>query len=251
MSSNIVPGFIEATWPAPKHIRAFFSTRQGGVSNAPYASLNIAQHVGDAREHVNENRAILKQQLHLPSEPAWLQQVHGVQVVDLDKPTMSNEGDASITRKLDRVCTVMTADCLPLLMCNTSGTVVGAAHAGWRGLHAGVIEETVNALDQDPADVLVWLGPAIGPRAFEVGNEVKQAFEQHDSRATSAFTPSKPGHWFADIYALAKQRLQSMGIDRIYGGEFCTFNDEEQFYSYRRDGKTGRMASLIWIAGDQ
>ena len=241
---------LRPEWPAPPNIQACVTTREGGVSSGAYASLNLAAHVADEVAAVQKNRALLKQALALPSEPVWLQQVHGAGVVDAADAEASRQADGAYTRARNVVCSVMTADCLPVLMCNRQGTRVAAAHAGWRGLHAGVIEQTVAALQQSPADLLVWLGPAIGPDAFEVGDEVKRAFEQDLVQAEQAFRASRPGHWWADIYLLAQQRLQRLGIEAIYGGGLCTFKDAQQFYSYRRDGKTGRMASLIWMTGE-
>lgn len=240
------PAVIWADWPAPPAVRACVSTRHGGVSNAPYDGLNLATHVGDEPAAVAQNRAMLKTLLHLPAEPVWLDQVHGVAVVNAGN-TQNACADASFATVRNVVCTVMTADCLPVLLCNRAGTRVAAAHAGWRGLHAGVIEAAVQALNETPDNILVWLGPAIGPQAFEVGEEVHQAFTADLPQSAEAFSASRPGHWLADIYQLARLRLARIGITQIYGGGLCTFSDPERFYSYRRDGKTGRMASLIWI----
>jgi len=242
--------WLQPDWPAANRIGACVSTRQGGVSEGPYASFNLALHVGDDAERVARNRALLKQALGLPAEPVWLEQVHGVQVIDAADPRSSRQADAAFSFQADIVCAVMTADCLPLLLCNRQGSKVAAAHAGWRGLQAGVIEHTVAALQESPDNLLVWLGPAIGADAFEVGDEVKQAFQQQMADAAKAFRPSRPGHWWADIYALARLRLQRLGIGAVYGGGLCTYDDAQRFYSYRRDGDTGRMASLIWIRGD-
>ncbi len=244
------PGWIVPGWPAPASIRAGSTTRHGGVSLPPYASLNLGDHVGDLPVAVAENRRRLCQQLQLPSEPVWLQQVHGVTVVDAATVRAEAEADASFTTHPNKVCVVMTADCLPLLCCDRQGTVVAAAHAGWRGLLNGVIEATVLRMGVATAELLVWLGPAIGPSAFEVGDEVRDAFIAHDVAATAAFKPSPSGRWLADIYQLARQRLARMGALAVYGGDCCTYSEAERFYSYRRDGVTGRMASLIWIAED-
>lgn len=238
--------FIKPDWPAPDNIKAFTSTRQQGVSEGTYASFNVAGHVEDQPDHVQQNRAILKEQLNLPSEPLWLEQVHGVNAVDVASTTDVVQADASFADQPNQVCVVMTADCLPLLICNKQGTKLAAAHAGWRGLKDGVIESTIAALQENPDDVLVWLGPAIGPDAFEVGDEVRQQFIDEHAEAAQAFVQNKPGHWLADIYQLARIRLKQMNIHQIYGGGFCTYTDKERFYSYRRDGATGRMASLIW-----
>jgi len=242
--------WLRPDWPAADRIEACVSTRQGGVSTGPYAGFNLALHVGDDAERVARNRALLTQALELPAEPVWLEQVHGVQVIDAADPQSSRQADAAFSFQADIVCAVMTADCLPLLLCNRQGSKVAAAHAGWRGLQAGVIEHTVAALQESPDNLLVWLGPAIGPDAFEVGDEVKQAFQQQMADAAAAFRPSRPGHWWADIYALARLRLHRLGIESVYGGGLCTYDDAQRFYSYRRDGDTGRMASLIWIRGD-
>ncbi len=243
-------GWIVPDWPAPASIRAASTTRQGGVSLAPYTSLNLGDHVGDLPAAVVENRSRLRQQL--PGEPVWLQQVHGVAVVNAATvPGVAAAADASFTHSIDVVCAVMTADCLPLLFCNRQGTVVAAAHAGWRGLLDGVIEATLLRMGVAATDLLVWLGPAIGPSAFEVGNEVRDAFIAHDAVAAAAFKPSPGGRWLADIYQLARQRLEVVGVTAVYGGGCCTYSDTERFYSYRRDGVTGRMASLIWIAENQ
>jgi YfiH family protein len=241
--------FLQPDWPAAEAVQARVTTRLGGTSEGPYASFNLAMHVHDDPQRVAHNRALLKQSLQLPAEPLWLEQVHGVQVTDATDPSASRRADAAFSDQPDVVCAVMTADCLPLLLCNRRGSMVAAAHAGWRGLQAGVIEHTVAALDEAPGELLVWLGPAIGPDAFEVGDEVKQAFEQQMTEAAAAFRPSRPGHWWADIYLLARQRLQRLGIEAVYGGGLCTYEDAQRFYSYRRDGETGRMASLIWIRG--
>jgi YfiH family protein len=240
------PEFIHANWPTPTHIKACVTTRRGGVSRAPYDSFNLAQHVGDEPADVARNRELLRQTLALPSEPVWLEQVHGVAVVDAANAP-DRRADAAFTRQKNTVCTVMTADCLPVLMCNRAGTQVAAAHAGWRGLHAGVIETTLRTFNEPAENLLVWLGPAIGPEAFEVGDEVRQAFVADLPEAAEAFQATQPGHWLADIYLLARLRLARVGVLAVYGGGLCTMSDSQKFYSYRRDGKTGRMASLIWM----
>ncbi len=239
---------IQPDWPAPVNIKALSTTRVGGVSTGPYSSFNLATHVDDLPEHVLQNRQRLRERFHLPAEPVWLNQVHGVAVVDAAVATADAEvaADASYTDRRNRVCAVMTADCLPLLFCNRAGTRVAAAHAGWRGLQAGVIEATVAALGETPAQLLVWLGPAIGPDAFEVGDEVRAAFMTELPDSEVAFVASRPGHWLADIYQLARMRLHRLGIESVYGGQFCTYTDAQRFYSYRRDPTTGRMATLIW-----
>lgn len=239
---------IQPDWPAPANIKALTTTRAGGVSTGSYSSFNLATHVDDLPEHVLQNRQRLCECFHLPAEPVWLNQVHGVAVVDAAVATSSAEvaADASYSDQRDRVCAVMTADCLPLLFCNRAGTRVAAAHAGWRGLQAGVIEATVAALGDNPDQLLVWLGPAIGPAAFEVGDEVRTAFIADLPDSAVAFVANRPGHWLADIYLLARMRLRRLGIESVYGGQFCTYTDAQRFYSYRRDPTTGRMATLIW-----
>lgn len=234
-------------WPAPKNVKALSTTRHGGVSEGPYASLNLASHVGDAPEAVADNRAILGRQL--PMEPLWLTQVHGTTVVNAACTCPYAEADAAISRLGYRLCTVMTADCLPVLLCDTAGTVVGAAHAGWRGLAGGVLEATVGAMGVEGPQLLAWLGPAIGPDFFEVGPEVVDAFVARDPAAQSAFRPhpAADGKWLGDLYALARLRLATLGVSRVYGGGRCTYREETDFFSYRRDGRTGRMATMIWL----
>lgn len=235
-------------WPAPANVRALQTTRRGGVSPAPWDSFNLGDHVGDDPLRVQANRAALRR--HLPAEPCWLQQVHGIHTVDAAQTADLPTADASFARQAGAVCAVMTADCLPVLFCDRAGTVVAAAHAGWRGLQAGVLEATLVAMAVPAGEVLAWLGPAIGPAAFEVGDEVRAAFLAVDPAAAAAFKPHASGKWLADIYLLARQRLQAAGITSISGGDFCTVNAPESFFSYRRDGVTGRMASLIWLAAE-
>ena len=240
--------FIRPDWPAPDNIRAFSTTRDGGVSRPPHDGFNLADHVGDAPPAVAANRALLAEYLALPAEPCWLRQVHG-RVVALANRPLHPEADASIALDANEVCAVLTADCLPVLFCDREGRAVAAAHAGWRGLAGGVLEATLEKLCELAAcrsrDVLVWLGPAIGPANFEVGAEVLQAFAEH-ARNQRAFKPRGEGKWLADIYTLARARLAGAGVRHIYGGDYCTYSDSARFFSYRRDGVTGRMASLIW-----
>lgn len=244
----IEPVLIEPDWPAPAPVRAFCTTRSGGSSSGPFAGLNLADHVGDEPSRVASNRALLRDHLKLPAEPQWLRQVHGCTAVDLSAASGSCEADAAVSVRPGEVCTVLTADCLPLLLCDLAGTRVAAVHAGWRGLAEGVIEAAVARLGPRPNDILCWLGPAIGPDAFEVGPEVRERFlEQGGESTDAAFLPSRSGKWLADLYALARERLNGCGIDSIWGGGLCTYSSPEQFFSYRRDGVTGRMASLIWI----
>jgi len=228
-------------------VRALTTTRAGGVSRSPYDSLNLGDHVGDAPEAVAKNRDLLASELGLPSAPAWLKQVHGIEVVEAMPGCTVPTADAAFTDQAGVVCAVMTADCLPVLLCDLDGRVVAAAHAGWRGLADGVIEATVARMAVEPGRLLAWLGPAIGPDAFEVGDEVRDTFIAYDPVAEKAFRRSPKGRWLADIYLLARQRLSALGVTRVYGGDFCTYQDEQRFFSYRRDGVTGRMASLIWL----
>jgi hypothetical protein len=230
-------------------VRACFTTRRGPGSG-PYAGFNLADHVGDEPQAVARNRALLRQRLELPHEPVWLRQVHGTRVVDAARCPPAPEADASHCHGPGGVCAVLTADCLPLLLCDRAGTRVAAAHAGWRGLARGVIEATVDVLGSPGQDTLAYLGPAIGPAAFEVGPEVRDVFLDHSPLADAAFAPSPGGRWLADLYALARLRLLARGVCAVYGGELCTLSDPDRFYSYRREPVTGRMASLIWIAPD-
>lgn len=236
--------WIQADWSAPPHIKAGCTTRLGGHSQGPYASLNLAMHVGDEPQSVLSNRALLKQYLHLPQEPHWLQQVHGCQVSS-DEHVM-DEADACMTTQAGRVCVVMTADCLPVLITDKRGSCVAAVHAGWRGLANGVIGQTIKRLPVAAEDLLVWLGPAIGPQAFEVGEDVLNSFVDLDERYRDAFTAYK-NKCLMDIYHAARLQLRMLGVTEISGGEYCTFENAELFYSYRREQQTGRMASLIWL----
>ena len=241
--------WIEPAWPAPPQVRALTTTRRGGTSSGAYASLNLAAHVGDRPDCVARNRALLIRQARLPAEPLWLEQVHGCEVVDIGAGTAGGRADAAIARGAGRVCAVLTADCLPLLLCDRAARAVAAVHAGWRGLAAGVIEAAVARLAVPRQDLLCWLGPAIGPGAFEVGHEVRRRFVRQDAAAASAFRLRDNGRWLADLYALARLRLTTLGIGSVHGGGRCTYSEAQRFFSYRRDGATGRMASLIWIEG--
>lgn len=237
-------------WPAPPAVRAVTTTRHGGVSTGAWSSMNPADHVGDAEAAVAANRARLREALALPAEPAWLEQVHGVRVVEVTGGGERPAADAAWTDRPGVVCAVLTADCLPVVFADRAGRCVAAAHAGWRGLAAGVLEATVGQLPVPPADLLAWLGPAIGPAAFEVGAEVRATFVDHAAAAARAFVPGRDGaHWFADIYTLARQRLAGAGVTAVFGGGGCTYTDSARFFSYRRDGVTGRMATLAWLAG--
>lgn len=239
--------WLQPDWPAPSNVKAASSTRLGGVSTGVFASLNLGRSTGDADAAVTENRRRLFAALGAP-EPGWLHQVHGADVVRAPLTTPEPDADACHTTQAGVVCAVQTADCLPVLFCDAAGTAVAAAHAGWRGLNAGVLEQTVRAMALPPQNLMAWLGPAIGPSAFEVGEQVRAAFVAHDARAASAFTPAAvPQKFFADLYALARQRLHAAGVMRIYGGGLCTHSDPMRFFSYRRDGASGRMASFIWL----
>lgn len=239
--------FIEPRWPAPANVRASVTTRGAGASAGPYASLNLALHVGDDVRAVAENRRRLRAALELPSEPAWLEQVHGARAVVLPGP-VTGAADAAVSWTPGAVCAVLVADCLPVFLASRGGDRVGLAHAGWRGLASGAVEAAVAALDCDPAMLVAWLGPAIGPTAFEVGADVREAFTSRDPACEAEFRPSRNGRWLADLPALARRRLAACGVDRVTGGDQCTFSDPERFYSYRRDGVTGRMAALAWLA---
>jgi polyphenol oxidase len=221
------------------------TTRKGGISGAPYGSLNFGDHVGDAPLAVAHNRMLLS--TLLPSEPVWLEQVHGTVVANADMAGCLPQADACVARHRDAVCVVMTADCLPVLLCDQQGSVVGAVHAGWKGLAAGVIEATVQAMGVSPQDLMAWLGPAISQNVFEVGDEVRAIFIATQPQASSAFISGRSGKWFADIYTLARLRLNALGIAKIFGGDYCTYSDSERFFSYRRDGVTGRMGTFIWL----
>jgi YfiH family protein len=238
--------WIKPNWPVAAHIHAAVSLRTGGVSQGAYASLNLAAHVQDEPAAVAQNRRLIQDYLQLPSAPVWLQQVHGVKVIKADNiSTLVPIADASYTDQPGVVCAVLTADCLPVLFCGDQGRVIAAAHAGWRGLQAGILTETLKQMGCQA--VLAWLGPAIGPQHFEVGDEVRQLFVDDNPATQQAFKAYKPGKWLADIYQLARINLAELGVEAIYGGGLCTVADSARFYSYRRDGAdTGRMASLIW-----
>ena len=237
---------IVPDWPAPANVRAFMTTRAGGASIGCYASLNLGSHVGDSPNAVEENRQRLC--ALLPEAPVWLEQVHGTRVVEMEAAVNAQRADAIVSRTAGRVCAIMTADCLPVVLCARDGAVVAAAHAGWRGLCDGVLENTVASMKVSPSALMAWFGVAIGPSAFEVGGEVRAAFLAKDARATDAFKPSpKPEKWLADLYLLATQRLHACGVQAVFGGGDCTVGDGARFFSYRRDGVTGRMATCISI----
>lgn len=239
---------ILPTWPAPQNIRALTTTRQGGGSNAPFSSLNLGSHVGDNINHVIANRKQVICANHLPNEPLWLNQTHSTHVINLSH-YHSIDADASYINQAMTVSAVLTADCLPVLFCSQSGDEVASAHAGWRGLCDGILENTVHHFQCEPSKIMAWLGPAIGAQKFEVGAEVKAQFEAHDCKASLAFhlIHSESKKYLADLYLLARQRLQKLGVTQIYGGEYCTYSQTDLFYSYRREKQTGRMASMIWF----
>jgi len=246
--------WITPDWPAPPGVRAFVTTRAGGVSEGDYASMNLGLHGGDDPDHVARNRAIVRG--HLPADPFFLAQVHGCDVADPGSvPDPANPGrtrfspkaDAAVTAAPGAVCVVLTADCMPVFLCKRDGTRVGVAHAGWRGLAGGVVENALAAMDAPAEDVLAWMGPAIGPDAFEVGPEVREAFLARDAGAEIAFRAHKPGKYMADLYTLARRRLQGAGVKAIHGGGFCTYHEAGRFFSYRRTPRSGRMGAFIWI----
>ena len=249
---------IKPHWPAPATIHTLVTTRQGGISSSPYDSLNLGDHVGDEVSRVIANRQILRKQL--PAEPIWLRQTHSIEVSTphsrFHKPSNPVEADAAVTNIPDEVLIVMSADCLPVLFSNADAAVIGAAHAGWRGLCGGVLENTVGELlklapQTSAKDLIAWMGPAIGPESYEVGEDVVGRFQEcrlHDMQKCFSPIANKPGKYLADIYQLARDRLKKVGVVAIYGGDQCTVQDGERFFSYRRDGVTGRFASLIWIS---
>lgn len=246
---RLISNWITPDWPAPANIHAYVTTRGAALNAGPYGAFNTADHVGDDPAHVQACRTLLQKHFDFQHPPLWLDQVHGVHVVDADPATPRQAADAVSTQSIGQPLTIHTADCLPLFFCNRAGTQIALAHAGWRGLASGVIENTVKKFS-NPEDLYVWLGPAIGPNHFEVGNDVRDAFLSHDPQHTSAFllstiTPDG-NHWMCDIYTLARQRLTAAGVTQISGGNFCTVN-EEHFFSYRRDKITGRMLSLLWM----
>lgn len=249
MSRSNILDWIYPDWPAPIAVRAVMTTRSGGISQVPFDQLNLGDHVDDDPQAVLANRAIVRNKLQLPDEPLWLTQVHGITVATVGQAAQATTADAAVAIGVGKVCAIMTADCLPVLFCNKDGSVVAGAHAGWRGLEAGVLESTIQAMDTKPQDILVWMGAAIGPQHFEVGDEVREAFVKSQAQAEQAFKANGAGKWLADLYLLARFRLEQSGIARenIYGGTQCTYAQADQFYSYRRESRTGRMAALIWL----
>ena len=245
MSDLAITDWIVPSWPVPPRVRAFVTTRNGGVSTGPYATLNLGYGRDDAAA-VTENRRRVQQ--HLPAAPTWLRQVHGADVRDVAAPDASEPtADAAVTRAADVPLVVMVADCLPVLLAERNGAIVGVAHAGWRGVSAGVLERTVAAMRCAPHDIVAWIGPGIGPQAFEVGRDVYDAFVAHDAAAAAEFRPLREGKWLADLPRLARRRLAAAGVGNVHGGEGCTMRDPGRFFSYRRDGASGRMGAFIWI----
>ncbi len=248
---------IKPDWPAPPSIVAFTTTRSGGISEGPYASFNLGHHVGDNPSHVNQNRQMLINSIKLPHEPIWLNQTHSKIIINLDdlnnqssETTLPN-ADGSYTTRPQQICAVLTADCLPVLLCNRTGTEIAAAHVGWRGCLAGILSEAVKQFRSQPSELMAWLGPAIGPEAFEVGPEVFEAFTDRHPKNKSAFIPQTNGKYLANLYLLATLELNREGVTAVYGGDYCTYTDEGMFFSYRKSGgNTGRMASIIVISDE-
>jgi polyphenol oxidase len=245
--------WFEPQWPAPSGVRVVSTLRGepggGGASKVPYACFNLGRNVGDDPLAVAENRRILVREAGLPAEPAWLVQVHGVSVVDLDEAGPHAAADAAISRRSGNVCAILTADCLPIVFATDTGDTVAAAHAGWRGLAAGVIGATVRAMGAQPERLMAWLGPAIGVAHFEVGGEVREAFLSGDPGVGDAFQANAGGKFMADLGMLARRQLKDLGVNRIYGGDECTYARADRYFSHRRDGVTGRQATLVWREG--
>ena len=241
--------YIEAGWSAPPQVKALCTTRNGGVSKHPYNSLNLAAHVGDDESYVLHNRKLLKDTLNLPAEPCWMEQTHSTRVVNLEHDS-KRCADAAISQKSDTVAVVMTADCLPILLCNRSGSEVAAIHAGWRGLADGIIEATINKMKSSPDQLLAWIGPGISQRYFEVGEEVRKNFNANNIGTNDYFIASRPGHWLCDLAGLAVDVLTRLELTEVNHTEYCSFKDDALLFSYRRNATTGRMASLIWIDGN-
>lgn len=238
--------WITADWPAPANINAVTTLRTGGISQGEFSSLNPADHVNDKVQHVLANRQKINAMLSLPAEPVWLRQTHSIQAVCADQVTGIPEADASYTMQSNIVCTVLTADCLPILLCGLQRTSIAAIHGGWRGLLNGIIGSTLCKMPG--GEFMAWLGPAISAQSFEVGDDVRNAFINKSGQFTAAFTDHADGKYLADIYQLARILLNNAGIQQIYGGQYCTVRESERFFSYRRDGLTGRMATMVWKA---
>jgi YfiH family protein len=246
--AQAAPEVLTPAWRVPRAVRAAFTLRAGGVSAPPFDSLNLGAHVGDSPAAVAENRRRMRARLNLPAEPAWLEQVHGTRVADLETPEEAGSAaDAVLTRRAGRVCAVQVADCLPVLFAARDASAVAVAHAGWRGLAAGVLEATVAKLGMAGGELIAWLGPAISARHFEVGDEVRAAFLARDPAARAAFAANARGRWQCDLAALARQRLAALGVTEVAGGGWCTYADPARFFSFRRDGRCGRMAALVWL----
>ncbi len=239
--------FISAAWSAPKNVRAVTTTRAGGISHGVYSSLNLGDQVGDEPERVQQNRALVGEALHLPAAPVWLKQVHGVEVLDAAHTRAGAIADGAYANRRGVVCAVLTADCLPVFICDRDGTTIALLHAGWRGLAAGVIEAGVKAMGIASGELIAHVGPGIGPDSYEVGDDVRATFTGRDSTATDAFRPRGDGRWLADMPRLAQQRLRALGICDISVDARCTFRERDMFFSYRRDGVTGRMGTFIWL----
>lgn len=260
MTDSLLPGrpppetvFLRPEWPAPAVVCAAFTTRLGGYSAGPWGALNLGVRVGDDLAAVNSNRETVAHALDLPAQPQWLHQVHGTELVAAAGDGIERTGDASWTRRRGVVCAVQSADCLPILLCDREGSLVAALHGGWRGLAAGIIQRVLAGLGAAPDSLLAWLGPAICGRCYEVGDEVRAAFGASDDRLAGQFRPAdRPGHWLADLPGIARTQLEACGVpaDAIHDGDLCTWEDGRRFYSHRRDGTTGRMAGLIWLAAD-
>jgi YfiH family protein len=239
--------WIPADWPAPANIHAGTTTRIGGYSHGAYAAMNLAQHVGDNPDHVFRNRMVLREFLSLPGEPQWLEQTHSNRVIQPGRDRTHQAADGAYTSQPDLVCAILTADCLPLLLCNSAGTEIAAVHVGWRSFSKNIVHAALNMFTGKPENLLAWTGPCISALHYEVGDEVRSACLQIINNPDGAFTAGRPGHWFADLRKLVTQQLSELGVHRIYGGEYCTYTDNRHFYSYRRDGITGRVATLIWM----
>ncbi|NUS39476.1 MAG: peptidoglycan editing factor PgeF [Lysobacter sp.] len=250
ISEQVRASVLPADWPAPSGVSALTTLRgPAGDSQPPFDRFSFGLRNGDATGAVAANREMLERGLELPSAPRWLRQVHGTRVLRFDAPgedAAEAEADAAVTSTPGVVLAILTADCLPVVFCTEDGNEIGAAHAGWRGLAAGVLEATVAAMRTPPARLLAWFGPAAGPDAYEVGDEVRDAFVSRDAHAAAAFAASRPGHWRVDLYRLARQRLEAVGVERVLGGGLCTISDAARFFSHRRDQRTGRMATLVW-----
>jgi YfiH family protein len=245
--TNVIPEFIYPDWPAPENVRALTTTRIGGYSAAPFDSFNLSLRSGDNIEHVKRNRALLIESADLPTEPVWLRQVHGNRVIDAADSEPYSEADGSYTQQPRVVCVVLTADCCPVFLCDRNGKQVAVLHCGWRGIARGLIEQGVERMKAPAMELLAWLGPAIGPDSFEVGDDVYETFAAHDSNAAAGFRRRENGRWLADIYALVSQRLYASGVTQISGANHCTVLEHQRFFSYRRDRVCGHMASLIWM----